>query len=186
MCRYCLLIASMLILSGLAVAQQKEKPDKGVSKPRIDEDYWQKYPTEVPDLVGPKAEKKATMPGKQEINEKNSSVIKAAKRAVEAHVVALNIIEGRIKSGPFAGVILYMEKAEVFEEIYDLKKLTSDKPETLLPLAEDLLQIRAELEEFAVLSDRAGTQDRVTLPILRAARYKAEIEVLNLRSKIKK
>jgi hypothetical protein len=184
--RYCLLIASMMMLSGLAVAQQEEKPNKGLSKPKIDQGYQNSYPTEVPDLVGPKATKKATMPSRLKINDEDSSVVKAAKRAIEAQLEALKYMEDQIKGGNFSGGSAYTKTAEVLDGIYDMVKLTSDKPEVLLPWAEYRLQIRAELEEYIVPRDRAGVEVPTTLPRLSAARNKAEIEVLKLREKIKK
>lgn len=186
------LAAAVLTVVGAARAQDP-KPDpereKQEAKRRKEEQerwgrYLEKYPTEVPDVVGDTT--KSFEPPKVEVGKDDGPVARAAKRAIEAERQTLRLIEQRIQAGQFNGGAAYVQMTAAASGMYASARAVWDDPEKLLPFAEYELSLLAGAELFNTPRVEQGVEEPQLLPQLRAARLRAEVDVLRLRERVKK
>jgi len=166
-------------------AKQEAKAHKAWEK------YLEKYPTEVPDIVSKPvkeveeaiAARRKKLPPPSDADTPDGRALRAT-RAAQLH--SADLISQRIASGQFIGGESFTALFDTHAELYSTtKQLTSD-PVELLPWAECyLLEVR-RAEEFIHPRVEQGVDSPVLLPLVRATRCRAEVEVLMLRERTKK
>lgn len=189
MFRHVLAVAAVLMACGVGFGQATDpKPDPEREKQQAEaqkrrDKYFEDHPTEVPDIVG-KVKVEVKLP-KVEVGKDDTPVVKAAKQALLAEVKVVDLLKQRVVAGQFQGGAAYVQMTNAGVGIFGSALLIWDDPEKLLPWAELQLKLIAEAEEFNLPRVEQGVEEPQLLPQLRAARYKAEITVLQLREQTK-
>jgi hypothetical protein len=190
MLRRVLATAAMVLMAGGVGLGQENQTDAEAAKRLAEAQKWwdkylEKHPTEVPGLVGKVGAKPVELP-KVEVGKDDSPVVKAAKRALAAEQSALKLMRVRIELGHFAGGGAFTKMTWAAVGMYSAAQLIWDDPAKLLPWAEYQLAVFVEVERFIGPRVEQGVEEPELLPLLEAARCKAEVLVLQLREKAKK
>lgn len=189
MFRHVLAVAAVPTACGVVLGQARQ-PDPDREKKQAEaqkrwDKYLEKHPTEVPDLVGKIHENPPELP-KVEVGKDDSAVVKAAKRAIQADRDALQLMQLRINSGGFPSANIPTRLADPVAGMYASAQLIWDDPEKLLPFAEFQLSLLASAERGEIAAVERGVMEPQVLSQRRAARCKAEADVLRLREKAKR